>query len=187
MYIPSYDFKLFKIPNFSPLEANEYGAMTQFSASTPSSYVDYSINQLAGLMQPNNPNPYSQQQFPSEIIPYELQQFFQDTPSAAAERLRKLRDQANEVLGETPQDKVKAPKPKSDCPPGYSRVNPLGITWLSYCGKERKFDGQGTMGDKEDTTGLGNFEKFMNALPQGSGIFLIAIVAIILLFLFVKR
>lgn len=187
MYIPSYDFKLFKIPNFSPLEANEYNATTQFSANTPLAYVDYSINQLAGLMQPNNPNPYNQRQFPSEIIPSELAMFFQDTPSAAAERLRKLRDQANEVLGETPQDKVSVPKPKGDCPAGYSRVTPFGISWLSYCGKQLVSDGAGTMGDKEAPAGLGTVEKTLNALPQGSGIFLIAIVVIVLLFLFVKR
>ena len=187
MYIPSYDFKLFKIPNFSPLEANEYNASTQFSANTPLAYVDYSINQLAGLMQPNNPNPYNQRQFPSEIIPSELAAFFQDTPSAARDRLRKLRDQANEVLGETAQDKVAVPKAKGDCPEGYSRVTPFGISALSYCGKQRVSDGQGTMGDKEAPAGLGQLETFMNALPQGSGVFLIAVIVIILLFLFVKR
>ena len=185
MYIPSYDFNLFKIPNFSSLGAQEFNAMTEFSANTPLSYVDYSLNQLAGLTQPNNAYPYPQNQFPAQIIPYDLQPYFQDTPSAAADRLRKLRDQANVILGETPQDKVSVPQSKSDCPPGFKRVTPLGITWLSYCGKELHSDDRGAV--KESDVGLGSFEKFMNALPQGSGIFLIALVVIILLFLFVRK
>jgi hypothetical protein len=48
-------------------------------------------------------------------------------------------------------------------------------------------DDTGAMGEKGDATGLGNVEKVMNALPAGSGIFLIAVIIIILLFLFVKR
>lgn len=187
MYIPSYDFSLFKIPNFSSLGAQEFNAMTEFSANTPLSYVDYSLNQLAGLTQPNNAYPYMQRQFPIDIYPQELQAFFQDTPQAARERLRKLRDQANEVLGESSQDKVAIPKTKSEktCPQGYSPVSVFGI--FSYCGKDMISDGEGTMGVKEAPIPLKNLETFMNALPQGSGIFLIAVVVIILLFLFVRK
>lgn len=176
MYIPSYDFKLFKIPNFSPLEANEYGAMTQFSANTPLSYVDYSINQLQGLLQPDNAYPYAQRQFPSPVIPYELQSFFQNQSRADIE--------AEVAKRQADYEKAKADvtKPKT-CPEGYKPVSVFGI--FSYCGKGMQSDGPGTM--KESDVGLGSFEKFLNALPQGSGIFLIALVVIILLFLFVRK
>jgi hypothetical protein len=161
MYVPSYDFRIFDIPFFSPLQAQEFGADTTFSASTPINYIDYSFNQL----------------------------FSQDTPEQAKERLRKLRDQANEILGET--QKVPSPFPtgkKTDtCPDGYSKVTPFGIEALSYCGKQRVSDGQGTMGDKEAPAGLGKLETAMNSLPQGSGLFLIVVVAIIFLLLFVRR
>lgn len=178
MYIPSYDFNLFKIPNFSPLGAQEFNAMTEFSANTPLSYVDYSLNQLAALTQPNNPNPYSQRQFPSEIIPYELQSFFQGQSRADIEAEVAKR----QAEFEKAKADVKAPK---TCPEGYKPVSVFGI--FSYCGKQMVSDGQGTMGDKEAPAGLGTLEKTMNALPSGSGIFLIAVVVIILLFLFVKR
>ncbi len=80
MYIPSYDFGLFDIRNFSPLQAQEFGADTYFSANTPTSYVNFALNQLQGLTDPRNPYPYvsrSALRPAADIIPRELQQFFQ--------------------------------------------------------------------------------------------------------------
>jgi hypothetical protein len=189
MYIPSYDFRIFDLPLFSPLQAQEFGAATSFNANTPTSYIDYSLNQFSGLLNPSADNPYSQRQFPTPIGRYDFEDYFQDTPQAARERLRKLRDQANEVLGETQADLSKAlpstKKTTDECPPGYSPVSVFGL--FSYCGKKLHSDDTGAMGEKGDATGLGNVEKVMNALPAGSGIFLIAVIIIILLFLFVKR
>lgn len=162
MYIPSYDFRIFDIPFFSPLQAQEFGADTTFSASTPLSYIDNSFNQL-----------------------------FQQSSSETRERLKQIRDEADRMYKQAGGgDQVTSSVPsvkKADCPPGYSRVAPFGIQRLSYCGKQRVSDGQGTMGDKEAPAGLGALETTMNALPQGSAIFLIAVVAIIFLLLFVRR
>jgi hypothetical protein len=83
MLTPSYDFNLFGLDQFSPLMANEFGAGTSFSAADPASYVDYSLNQLQGLLQPFNPLPYIQQQFPSLITPQSPFSFFQ-MPSRGA-------------------------------------------------------------------------------------------------------
>lgn len=163
MYIPSYDFRIFDIPFFSPLQAQEFGADTTFSASTPLSYIDNSFQQL-------------------------FQQGAQDTPAQAKEKLRQLRDRANEILGETQGTATPFPNTKkSDCPEGYKRVAPFGIQALSYCGKKLISDGQETMGDKQAPAGMGALETGMNSLPQGSGLFLIAVVAIVFLLLFVRR
>jgi hypothetical protein len=69
MLTPSYDFNLFNLDQFSPLLANELGAGTSFSAADPTSYVDYSLNQLSGLLQPYNPLPYLSNQVPIAFAP----------------------------------------------------------------------------------------------------------------------
>jgi hypothetical protein len=160
MYVPSYDFRIFDIPFFSPLQAKEFGADTTFSAATPLNYIDYSFNQL-------------------------FQQGQQTRAEIESEVSRRKAEYEKAV-----QDAIKSGGisiKKSDCPEGYSRVTPFGIEALSYCGKQRVSDGQGTMGDKEAPAGLGKLETAMNSLPQGSGLFLIAVVAIIFLLLFVRR
>jgi len=191
MLIPSYDFRIFDLPMFSPLQAQEFGADTMFSANTPTGFVDFSINQLSGLTDPSAVFPYIQNQFPSVVDRFNLDNYFaspQDTPEAAKERLRKLRDKANEILGETQQTPSPFPSTtqKRDCPPGYKRVNPFGISWLSYCGKELRSDDSG-IGDKQAPPGMKQLEIGLNSLPQGAGIFLIAVVAIIFILLFVRR
>jgi hypothetical protein len=162
MYIPSYDFRIFDIPFFSPLQAQEFGADTTFSASTPISYIDYSFNQL-----------------------------FQESASQTRERLRQVRDEADRLYkqagGADTQAQIPSSKKSDNCPAGYSKVIPFGIEALSYCGKQRVSDGPGTMGDKEAPAGLGKLETAMNSFPQGSGLFLIAVIAIIFLLLFVRR
>src|SRR5215510_11130766 len=151
MLVPSYDFRIFDIPFFSPLQAQEFGADTTFSASTPLSYVDYSFNQL-----------------------------FQDSASATRERLRQIRDEADRMYKQAGGQDAKTPSDQtatSDCPAGYKRVTPFGIKALSYCGKQLRSDDTNAVGDKTAPPGMGALEAGLNALPQGAGIFLIAVVA----------
>ena len=189
MYIPSYDFQIFDLPQFSPLQAQEFGAETSFSANTPLSFVDWSLNQFAGLMNPNAAYPYSQNQFPSAIDTNFGETYFQGAEDVR-ERLRRVRDEANRVLGEAggnTQSSTTLPAPKSNgCPSGYSPVNVLGL--FSYCGKDLHSDDSsvGTInpsGDRADK----DLPALFKDLPQGAGIFLIAVVVIILLLLFVRK
>src|SRR5262245_39653048 len=94
---PSYDFRLFDIGWVSPLQANEFGAATSFRASDPTSFVDFSLNQLAGLLNPRAANPYPQRQVggPIEDVPFLT--YFQGA-SETRDRLRQIRDKADEML-----------------------------------------------------------------------------------------
>jgi hypothetical protein len=189
MYIPSYDFDLFDLPQFSPLQAQEFGAETSFRANTPLSFVDWSLNQFAGLMNPRAAYPYVQSQFPSEIDMRFGQPFFQGAEDVR-ERLRRVRDEANRVLveaGGNTQSSIPAPTTKSSgCPTGYSPVSVFGL--FSYCGKDLKSDDSsvGTTNPSGDRIGDATKDFFAN-LPPGAGIFLIAVVVIILLLLFVRK
>lgn len=195
MYIPSYDFDIFEIPQFSPLQAQEFGAETSFRANTPTSFVDWSLNQFAGLMNPSASFPYVQSQFPSNVDTFFGETYFQGA-SQTREKLREIRDEANRLLGEaggntqTPAPVAKSPAPtakSNECPKGYSPVNVLGL--FSYCGKDLKSDDSsvGTINPSGDRVGDATLGTFFKDLPQGAGIFLIAIVVIILILLFVKR
>lgn len=178
MYIPSYDFKFFDLPMFSPLMAGEFGASTSFSANTPLSYIDYSLNQLTGLTDPRAVFPYLQRQFPYAADRVSFDNYFQGQTRAEIEAEVEKRKQEFEKA----KANVKAPK---TCPEGYKPVNVFGI--FSYCGKGMQSDGSGTMKESEAGAALQPIETFLNALPKGAGIFLIAIVVIILLLLFVRR
>jgi len=179
MYIPSYDFRIFDLPQFSPLGAQEFGADTMFSANTPTGFIDYSINQLSGLLNPNSPFPYVQRQFPSVIDTFEINTFFQGA-SDTRERIRQIRDQADRMLKEAGGDEP--------CAEGRNIVGGCGPILGSK--KVMKSDG--------DTSGVGTTTptggkigdatvKWFKSLPAGSGVFIIAIVVIILLLLFVKK
>lgn len=190
MYIPSYDFEIFDLPQFSPLQAQEFGAETSFRANTPLSFVDWSLNQFAGLMNPRASFPYIQSQFPSGIDTFFGDTYFQGAEDIRA-RTRRVRDEANRILremGETTQTTIKQPTPKSTgCPPGYSPVNVFGL--FSYCGKDLKSDDSsvGTINPSGDRPGEVTAKSFFKDLPQGAGIFLIAVVVIILILLFVRK
>jgi hypothetical protein len=180
MYIPSYDFRIFDLPMFSPLQAQEFGADTMFSANTPTSFIDNSINQLSGLLDPRAAFPYIQRQFPSVVDRFGFDTYFQGIGQTRAEieaeveRTKKLYDEAVTKAKTTPQ-----------CPSGYSPVSVFGI--FSYCGKDLKsIDDAGIAKSKAGET-LKPIETLFNNLPKGSGVFLIAVVIIILLLLFVKK
>jgi hypothetical protein len=170
-YVPSYDFNLFTIPWISPLQAQEYGAETTFRANTPLPFVDYSLSVLQGLLDPKQNYPYTQSNF------------FQN-PQGDSSYEAKVKAEVDKMRGEYEKRKGEydALKGNSDCPAGTKRVNlPFGF---SYCGKELHSD---------DTEGIAKSnaadvaKSWFDALPQGSGIFLIAVTAIVFLLLLVKR
>jgi hypothetical protein len=183
MYIPSWDFRIFDLPMFSPLQAQEFGAATSFNANTPTSYIDYSLNQFSGLLNPTADNPYSQRQFPTPIGRFDFENFFQSQDATTIrDRATKVRDQAQSVIDEI--NGKTSSTTSDDCKQGRNIFGGCGPILGS---KKVISDGAGTMGDKEMPAGMQSLETFLNALPQGAGIFLIALVVIVLLFLFVKR
>lgn len=179
MYIPSYDFRIFDLPMFSPLQAQEFGAETMFSSNTPTSFIDYSINQLSGLLNPNSPFPYVQRQFPSVIDSFETNTFFQGASDTRA-KLKQIRDEADRLLNEAGGN--------GDCKDGRNILGGCGPILGSK--KVMKSDG--------DTSGIGTTTptgnkigdatlSWFEALPKGSGVFIIGVTVLILLFLFVKK
>lgn len=189
MYIPSYDFGLFDIQQFSPLQAQEFGADTYFSANTPLSYVNYALNQLMSLTNPNDPRPYNTRGYPATpIIPTELQDFFQRKDNVTVYPSGQLPPELQHQGKPVPQGA------KYVCGPNdgfWKRL--LGICCIqavSSDGKEcvlRSDDSSvGTTnpsGGRVDlTSALG-----LSALPQGAGVFLIGLLVLVLLILFVRR
>jgi hypothetical protein len=185
MYIPSYDFRIFDLPQFSPLSAQEFGADTMFSAATPTSFIDYSINQLSGLFNSNSPFPYVQRQFPSVINNFEVETFFQGGVSQTRERLQQIRDKADDLLR---QSGGGAANQSGGCTEGRNILGGCGPIFGSK--KVMKSDGNtsgvGTTTPTGGRIGEATTEWF-KSLPQGAGVFIIAIVVIILLLLFVKK
>jgi hypothetical protein len=181
MYIPSYDFRIFDLPMFSPLQAQEFGASTSFSANTPTSYIDNSLNQFAALLNPRNLNPYPQNQFPTQFGIFDPENFFQSTGGQTRAQIEAEVAKTKAAYEKAKAD-VTAPK---TCPEGYKPVSVFGI--FSYCGKGLHSDDTKGVQKSEAGAALKPLETLLNGLPPGAGIFLIAIVVIILLFLFVKR
>lgn len=175
MYIPSFDFRIFDLPLFSPLQAGEFGAATSFSANTPTSFIDYSINQLSGLRnQIGN--------LPSVVDTFSDATYFQSEDAVTVrDRAIRVRDQAQKVIDELGGDK------SGDCKQGRNIFGGCGPILGS---KPVVSDGQEAIGDKKAPPGMDTLESGLNALkglPQGAGIFLVAVAVIILLLLFVKR
>jgi hypothetical protein len=184
MYVPSYDFRIFDLPQFSPLGAQEFGADTMFSASTPTRFIDYSINQLSGLLNPNSPFPYVQRQFPSVIDSFEVSTFFQGASDTRA-KLQQIRDEADRMLQQAGGSNANQ---SGGCTEGRNILGGCGPILGSK--KVMKSDG--------DTSGVGTTTptggrigqatlSWFESLPKGAATFIIAVVVIILLLLFVKR
>ena len=191
MYIPSYDFDIFDLPDFSPLQAQEFGADTSFRANTPTSFLDWSLNQFAGLMNPNAAYPYIQSQFSSKIDTNFGNTFFQSGQGAQTREQIEAEVAAAKAVYDKAVAKVKE---KPTCPPGFSPVSVFGL--FSYCGKDMLSDGDtstlppGIKEKREEEIKkmvLGEWGEWFKSLPKGSGVFLIAVVVIILLLLFVRR
>jgi hypothetical protein len=167
-YIPSYDFNLFTIPWISPLQAQEYGAETTFRANTPIEYVDYSLNQLQRILNPIT----------------EPLAFFQ-TPQG-----RDL------PLGQNPQGSAEYEKEVQKAREEFEK----SVNIFDVLRGRTVRSGEGTgpiVGSKEtksiDDAGIEKstvseqIKEAFAALPPGSGIFLIGIIVIVLLFLFVRK
>jgi hypothetical protein len=181
---PSYDFRLFDIGWASPLQANEYGAATSFRANDPTSFVDFSLNQLAGLLNPRSAYPYPQRQLPMPIEEVPFLSFFQNqaaqSSSETRERLKRVRDEADRLLGQA----------------GGGEPCAEGRNILGGCGpilgskKVTKHDGSdSSVGTATPTGGrIGDATKaWFESLPAGSGIFLIGVAVVILLLLFIRK
>jgi hypothetical protein len=181
---PSYDFRLFDIGWVSPLQANEFGAATSFRASDPTSFVDYSLNQLAGLLDPRAAYSYAQRQLPAPIEDVPVIPFFQGRGRAQTRAEIEAEVARRQAEFERAKAEAKAPR---QCPPGYRPVSVFGL--FSYCGKELKSDGEGTMGDDPARSGakMAALAEWWNTLPQGAGVFLIGLAALIFIFLFIAR
>lgn len=199
---PSYDFRLFDVGWISPLQANEFGAETTFNASDPTAFVDFSLNQLRDLLNPRASSPFPQRQLPLPIEEVPFATFFQDqsveAARAARDRLRGLRDEANRVLGESGST---ATFPAGQ---GASAAAKCGTTkciwWEKLIGKRDGECCHEVMQHGADTSGVEterekevkemvkrDLGEWFGALPAGAGVFLIAVVVIVLLVLFVKR
>ena len=192
MLIPSYDFGLFDIREFSPLQAQEFGADTYFSANTPQSYVNFALNQLTGLTQPNNPMPYLSQsalRTAPSIIPQELQDFFQQKPD-------NITVYPNGTL---PPDLQHQGKPvpqggKYVCGPNdgfWKRL--LGICCIQAVSADGKdcvlHSDDSSVGTVNPSGGRVDLTSplSLGALPQGAGVFLLGIIILVLLILFVRK
>ena len=155
-----------------------------FSASTPTRFIDYSINQLSGLLNPNSPFPYVQRQFPSVIDSFEVSTFFQGASDTRA-KLQQIRDEADRMLQQAGGSSANQ---SGGCTEGRNILGGCGPILGSK--KVMKSDG--------DTSGVGTTTPtggkigeatllWFKSLPKGAATFIIAVVVIILLLLFVKR
>lgn len=190
---PSYDFRLFDVGFMSPLQANEFGAQTMFRASDPTSFVDNSLNQLAQILNPRAARPFPQRQLPSPIEDIAFTPFFQGAEDVRA-RLRRARDEADRLLREAGG--------------GDSQTFPRGGTQEKKCGTTKCIWWERWLGKKDgecchdvlvsDDSSVGATSPsgeragdkalaWLEALPKGSGVFLIAVAALIFIFLFARR
>jgi hypothetical protein len=181
---PSYDFRLFDIGWISPLQANEYGAATSFRASDPTTFVDQSINLLSGLLNPRAAYPYAQRQIGAPIEEVPFLSYFQGQSRAQIEGEAARKKAGYEAAVAAEMERIR-------------REGSVSL-WDMILGRTVR-SGQGTgpiLGSKEtasvDDAGMAKstvpdqVKAWIAALPAGSGVFLIAIVALIFLFLFAR-
>jgi hypothetical protein len=157
MEFPSFDFELFRVPFFSPLQAQEFGATTSYQANTPVAYADYSLSQLFNQVNPQT----------------------QESATTLRDRLIRVKNEAEEQL--------KILDGGTDCPQGRNIFGGCGPIFGS---KPIISDGQkAPVGDDPLHTGAkaNSIKQWWDALPQGAGIFLIAVIAAIALLLFARR
>jgi hypothetical protein len=175
---PSYDFRLFDVGWISPLQANEFGAATSFRASDPTTFVDQSINLLSGLLNPRAAYPYIQRQVGGPIEEVPFLSYFQGQSRA-------------QIEAEVEANRQRYEEAKR-------RAESVNIFDVGRGRTVRSGEGTGPIvGSKEtasvDDAGMAKstvpdqVKAWIAALPAGSGVFLIAIVALIFLFLFVGR
>lgn len=212
-FFPSYDFQLFDLPHFGELFANSFGASTKFSASMPTPYVDFSLNQLLAATQPNNPFPYQQRQVPVDMRLYDLLNFFQSanatlqppqrrvqqqTKPLEIPSLTDLLNQQSDTQGSDAYRRAQREAERRGCSLQDLLTGNCTPAILSPTGRAQGKQGStgketasidSSVGDDPTKSGkkAQSIADIFKLLPEGSGIFLIAVVVIILLLLFVKR
>lgn len=191
-YNPSFDFELFSLPNFSDLYANEFGASSTFNAQTPSSYVDFSLSRLLGLMQTPNEVPFERATYPSNgnMDLANLLTFFQSGTGELPKRpdIIQVYPAPNPQAATQERQQAESEVKRTGCNVFdiiTGRCQPAIVEGIAKPKDEERItsDGQGILGDKSSKS-IGEWFK---TLPEGSGIFLIAVAIIILLLLFVRR
>lgn len=194
---PSYDFRLFDIGWASPLQANEFGAATSFRASDPTAFVDRSLNQLRGLLDPRAAYPFAQNQLPTPLEDVPFTGFFQGGAEATRERLRRVRDEADRLLGEAGGN---APQsyPRGGASTQAQQCGTTKCTWAErwFLGKKHGECCHKVLHSDDSSVGTttptgeraGEATKaWLAALPAGAGVFLIALAALIFILLFVRK
>jgi hypothetical protein len=177
---PSLDFQLFQIPNFGELFANEFNASTRFNAATPTAYVDYSLNQLLSLLQPQSypQGLFTPLQFQQQSIQDRFNRVLRNDPQtelqkaeAEAQRNKTLFEQAKEQYRKTEEALRKATKSNeilcNDCTPEQLEA-------LKKTGK--------VPSESEKLFGIPGFK-----LTREMGYLFIAFVILILLLLFARK
>lgn len=184
---PSYDFRLFDVGWMSPLQANEFGAATSFRASDPTSFVDFSLNQLAGLLNPSAAYPYPQRQLPAPIEEVPFLRFFQgESAEATRERLRRVREEADRLLreaGGNPGVNIGDVFRGRTVRSGEGTGPIVGDKVLKNDGKDAPLGDDPTGSGKK----MGALADWWKALPQGAGVFLIGVAALIFILLFARK
>ena len=172
---PSYDFRLFDVGWVSPLQANEFGAATSFRASDPTSFVDFSLNQLAGLLNPRAANPYPQRQLPAPIEEVPFLSYFQSQQGRQV-GIDEFRAEAQR-RGCTAFDLI-----TGNCKPaiieGEAMPKDQEIT---------KHDGGDTLATEGSKKVGATLTEWWKALPAGAGVFLIGVAALIFILLFARK
>jgi hypothetical protein len=202
-YIPSFDFEIFDLPNFSPLQANEFGAFTSFSANTPTGFMDYSVDRLLGVLQTPNESPFPVRSFSSDNELENILRFFQSGTGDLPIPVRPQQTRA-EIEAEVERNRQIYQQAKGDydrvlqqrtgcnlidlitlrCTPAI--LSPTGSA-MPKQDKPMVSDGKGVLGDDASKKVGNSITSFFQALPEGSGIFLLGIVALVFLFLFVRK
>ena len=199
-YLPSFDFDLFDLPSFSPLQANEFGVETSFRANTPSGFADFSLDRLLSILRTPNPTPFPIRLFTGDFELENMLPFFRSFQSGTGD-LPGSKTPTNQIIvypsGSLPpelQGKQQSPVQESGkrgcnifdmisgkCQPAI--LSPTGSARVPSSDEPMVSDGKGVLGtDSSKSIGA-----FFSSLPAGSGIFLLAIVALIFLFLFVRK
>lgn len=207
---PSYDFELFNIRDFSPLQMQEYGAQTSFRASDPTGYVDFALNQLRALTSGSNPLPYLQRQYPTAPIAEPALSFFQSGNESAVtirERAIQVRDEAQKVIDKLGGNPATFPSggntggATSNCTmkkcdsnsPFWARL--LGPMFGGCCIGEVtadcrclvQNDGETQLATPGSQKVADTAKSFFTSIPGGGFTFIIAILALIFLLLFARR
>lgn len=194
-----------------------FGITGMFNSNTPTAFVDHSLNSIRDIIDPyqddfnyfaypqslNIPGfeNYFQGQPKGYYDPTTGRMAGQTRAEVEAEveRRKKVFESARDVYDKT-QAQIEQAKQQAQgtgeiplkCPPGQKEYRYF-FGLFRTCGTPMQSDEKGVIGDdpahsaKQVEPFMKRFETFINTAPAGTGIFLLAIVAIIFLLLFVRK